>query len=254
MLARRVVACLDVSGGRVVKGTQFVNLVDAGDPVMLAMEYERQGADEIVFLDISATPDARGMLAGVVRETAERLFVPLTVGGGIRSADDVGNALRCGADKVCINSAAVRRPELLTEAAMRFGSQCIVASIDARQTRPGGWEVFIAGGAAATGMDAIEWAVRCAALGAGEILITSIDRDGTRSGYDVDLTRAVCEAVAVPVVASGGAGSVPDIREVLTTTGAAAALVAGTLHDATTTVQAIKLELADAGIQVRQGT
>lgn len=251
MLARRVVACLDVTDGRVVKGTAFVNLRDAGDPVSLAAEYEGQGADEVVFLDISAGTQGRSTLLDVVQRTAECLFVPLSVGGGIRSVDDVGRALRAGADKVCINSAAVSRPELLTEAALRFGSQCVVASIDARALPDGGWEVFTAGGRRGTGLDAVEWAARCAELGAGEILVTSIDRDGGRSGYDVDLTRAVCDAVSVPVIASGGAGSPAHVRAVLSETAAAAALVAGVLHDGTMTIADVKRELARARIQVR---
>jgi cyclase len=252
MLAKRVVACLDVTGGRVVKGTRFLDLRDAGDPAALAAEYERQGADEIVFLDISATPDARAMLLGPVRATAERLFIPLTVGGGVRSADDVGVVLRAGADKVCINSAAVRRPEVLTEAAMRFGAQCVVASIDARARDGGGWRVCVSGGRVDTELDAVAWAVRCAALGAGEILMTSIDRDGARTGYDLELIREVAAAVRVPVVASGGAGDVGHVCDVLAGTEAAAALVAGMLHDGSTTVGQIKRALALANVTVRQ--
>lgn len=252
MLAKRVIACLDVAGGRVVKGTRFVNLADAGDPVLLAQEYERQGADEIVFLDISATPDDRSMLLEMVRETAERLFVPLTVGGGVRSAADVARVLRAGADKVCINSAAVARPALLTEAAERFGAQCVVASIDARRRAAGRWEVVVAGGRTSTGLDVVDWAARCAALGAGEVLVTSIDHDGARVGYDLELTGAVCDAVSVPVVASGGAGSPAHVRDVLDLTDAAAALVAGILHDGSTSVGEIKRALAEAHIPVRQ--
>src|SRR5215207_4069588 len=214
MLTRRVVVCLDVKGGRVVKGTQFVQLRDVGDPVELATRYEREGADEIVFLDISASAEERGTLLDVARRTAERLFVPLTIGGGIRSADDVGRALRAGADKVSVNSAAVERPEVLTESARRFGSQCVVASIDAKAAG-GGYEVFTRGGRTPTGLDAVAWARECVRRGAGEILLTSIDRDGARTGYDVALTRAVADAVDVPVIASGGAGTAEHVREAI---------------------------------------
>jgi len=250
MLTRRVVVCLDVQGGRVVKGEQFVQLRDVGDPVDLAARYEREGADEIVFLDISATADERETMLDVARRTAERLFIPLTLGGGIRSADDVALALRFGADKVSINSAAVRRPEVLAESAARFGSQCVVASIDAK--REGDcWRVYTRGGRTRTELDAVEWARACVAHGAGEILLTSIDRDGTRAGYDLELTRAVVAAVDVPVVASGGAGSAADVLEVLDQGCADAALVAGILHDEQTTVRAIKQLLAASGLPVR---
>src|SRR3982750_1899953 len=205
MLTRRLVVCLDVRDGRVVKGTQFVQLRDVGDPVELATRYEREGADEIVFLDISASVEARRTLLDVALKTAEQLFIPLTIGGGIRSADDVGLALRAGADKVSINSAAVTRPAVLTEAAERFGAQCVVASIDAKRDGDR-WRVHVKGGREATSLDAVEWAVECVRRGAGEVLLTSIDRDGARTGYDLALTRAVATAVNVPVVASGGAG------------------------------------------------
>lgn len=250
MLARRVVVCLDVKGGRVVKGTQFVNLRDVGDPVELATRYERDGADEIVFLDISASTEDRGTLLELARRTAERLFVPLTVGGGVRSVGDVGRALRAGADKVSINSAAVIRPDVLTESADRFGTQCVVASIDAKRDA-GGWRVYVKGGRERTDLDAVEWASECVRRGAGEILLTSIDRDGARSGYDVNLTRAVAEAVSVPVVASGGAGSVAHVCEVLTEGGADAALLAGILHDGTTTVRDVKNAMRAAQLPVR---
>jgi cyclase len=250
MLARRVVVCLDVQGGRVVKGEQFINLRDVGDPVSLATRYEREGADEIVFLDISATADDRATLLEVARRTAERLFIPLTLGGGIRSADDVSLALRAGADKVSINSAAVSRPAVLEESAARFGSQCVVASIDAKRDGQG-WRVYTRGGRTRTELDAVEWARACVAHGAGEILLTSIDRDGTRTGYDLELTRAVVAAVDVPVVASGGAGSASDVREVLDAGRADAALVAGILHDEATTVRAIKELLVSSGLPVR---
>ncbi len=250
MLARRVVVCLDVQGGRVVKGEQFVHLRDVGDPVELATRYEEEGADEIVFLDISATADERATLLDVARRTAERLFIPLTLGGGIRTAHDVSLALRAGADKVSINSAAVERPEVLEESAARFGSQCVVASIDAKR-EGNGWRVYTRGGRTRTELDAVEWARACVARGAGEILLTSIDRDGSRAGYDLELTRAVAATVDVPVVASGGAGSANDVREVLRSGGADAALVAGMLHDGSTTVRAIKALLSSSGLLVR---
>ena len=250
MLTRRVVVCLDVQGDRVVKGTQFVNLRDVGDPVELAARYEREGADEIVFLDISASADARDTLLDVARRTAERLFVPLTIGGGIRSADDVGRALRAGADKVSINSAAVARPEILTEAAARFGAQCVVASIDAKRVG-GSWRVFVKGGREETPLDAVQWAVECVRRGAGEILLTSIDRDGARTGYDIALTRAVADAVHVPVVASGGAGEASHVCDVLVQGRADAALLAGILHDGITTVGAVKTAMRVARLPVR---
>jgi imidazole glycerol-phosphate synthase subunit HisF len=250
MLARRVVVCLDVQGGRVMKGEQFVQLRDVGDPVDLATRYEHEGADEIVFLDISATSDERETMLGVARRTAERLFIPLTLGGGIRSADDVARALRFGADKVSINSAAVSRPAVLEESAARFGSQCVVASIDAKRDGES-WRVYARGGRLRTELDAVEWARACVAHGAGEILLTSIDRDGSRAGYDLELTRAVVAAVDVPVVASGGAGSALDVLEVLDHGRADAALVAGILHDELTTVRAIKQLLASSGLPVR---
>jgi imidazole glycerol-phosphate synthase subunit HisF len=250
MLTRRLVVCLDVQGGRVVKGTRFVNLRDVGDPVALATRYEHEGADEIVFLDISASAEDRGTLLHVAQRTAEQLFVPLTLGGGIRTAEDVGRALRAGADKVSVNSAAIQRPEVLTEAADRFGSQCVVASIDAKHDGDA-WRVFVKGGREATGIDAVEWAGECVRRGAGEILLTSIDRDGVRSGYDIGLTRAVSSAVDVPVVASGGAGSADDVCTVLDSGGADAALVAGILHDGLTTVGELKQAMREARIPVR---
>ena len=252
MLSNRLVVCLDVTGDRVVKGTGFVDLRDVGDPIELATRYEAEGADEICFLDIAASAEARATLLGVVRRTAERLFIPLTVGGGIRSADDVANALRAGADKVSINSAAVRDPSLLTRAAERFGAQCVVASIDAkRRGDDAGWEVFVKGGREATGLDAVAWARECVARGAGEILLTSIDRDGARVGYDVALTRAVADAVQVPVIASGGAGRARDVVEVFHDGGADAALVAGILHDRACTVAEIKAAMRAADIPTR---
>jgi len=250
MLTHRVIVCLDVKGGRVVKGTQFVQLRDVGDPVALAERYEREGADEIVFLDISASAEERATLLDVARATAERLFVPLTIGGGIQSAADVARALRAGADKVSVNSAAVRTPEVLSEAAALFGAQCVVASIDAKRVDDR-WEVFTHGGRTPTGLDAVEWARECVARGAGEILLTSIDRDGARSGYELELTRSVADAVDVPVIASGGAGSAADVVSAITDAHADAALVAGIVHDGTTTIQEIKRAMATAALAVR---
>jgi len=251
MLTNRVIACLDVKDGRVVKGTGFVNLRDAGDPVVLAERYEAQGADEIVYLDISASDEGRGTLLDLVRRTAERLFIPLTVGGGMRTVEEIANALRAGADKTAINSAAVRRPELLTEAAARFGSQCVVASIDALR-KGARWEVYVNGGREPTGLDAVDWAARCAELGAGEILLTSIDRDGARSGYDIALVSRVARAVTVPVVASGGAGTAADVADAFISGGADAALLAGVLHDGTTDIRSVKSALLAASIPVRR--
>lgn len=249
MLVRRLVVCLDVLDGRVVKGTRFVDLRDVGDPVELAARYEAEGADEIVFLDISASVENRRTLLDVARHAAERLFVPLTIGGGVRSADDVGRTLRAGADKVAINSAAVERPAILTETAERFGAQCVVASIDAKRDDRG-WRVYVKGGRERTDLDVVEWAVECVRRGAGEVLLTSIDCDGTRAGFDVALTRAVAEAVSVPVVASGGGGTAAHVCEALEA-GADAALLAGILHDGTTTIPAVKLAMRNAGLPVR---
>jgi len=242
--------CLDVRDGRVVKGTRFVNLRDVGDPVELAARYEAEGADEIVFLDISASVEGRGTLLDVARRTAEKLFIPLTIGGGVRSAADVAQVLRAGADKVGINSAAVRNPEVLSEASAMFGAQCIVSSIDARMI-DGSWRVVTHGGRTATGLDAIQWARECERLGAGEILLTSIDRDGSRDGYDIDLTCAVADAVSVPVIASGGAGSAHDVVDVIQSGHADAALVAGILHDGTTTVSELKTYMRESLLPVR---
>ncbi len=251
MLTRRLIVCLDVKGGRVVKGVNFEALRDVGDPVALAERYEREGADEIVYLDISASAEERATLLDLARRTAERLFIPLTIGGGIRGADDVARALRAGADKVSLNTAAVERPEVLSEAAHRFGSQCVVVSIDAAKFE-GVYRVFVKGGKEATSLDAIRWAQECAQRGAGEILLTSIDRDGVRSGYDIELTGAVSRAVDVPVIASGGAGRAEHVCAALTTGGADAALVAGILHDGVTTVTAIKQAMDAAQIPVRR--
>lgn len=250
-LTRRLIVCLDVQEGRVVKGVNFTGLRDVGDPVELAMRYEADGADEITFLDISATHEGRATLLDLARRTAERLFIPLTIGGGIRTVEDIAAALRAGADKVSVNSAAVRTPDILTEGAARFGAQCIVASIDAAWdgTR---YVVHTAGGRTRTGLDAIAWARECVARGAGEILLTSIDRDGARTGYDLALTRAVVQAVNVPVVASGGAGEAAHVSEVLREAGADAALLAGVLHDGLVALPDIKQRLVRDGVPVRE--
>jgi imidazole glycerol-phosphate synthase subunit HisF len=250
VLRPRVIVCLDVKDGRVVKGTRFKNLRDVGDPVELAARYEAEGADEVVFLDVSASKEARGTLLDVVRRTAETLFVPLTVGGGVRSADDIGPLLRAGADKISVNTAAVRDPGLLSIGAERFGSQCIVASIDA--AREGDtWRCYTHGGSQPTELDAVEWAAECEARGAGEILLTSIDQDGARSGYELELTRRIADTVPVPVIASGGAGAAEHLRDAFTEGHASAALVAGILHDGLTTVGALKAALTGWGIDVR---
>lgn len=250
MLTRRLIVCLDVKAGRVVKGTRFIDLREVGDPVELAARYEDEGADEIVFLDISATDEERGTLLDSVRRTAERLFIPLTVGGGVRSADDVSRVLRSGADKVTLNSAAVAHPEVLTDAAALFGSQCVVASIDAKLV-DGEWRVFTHGGRTATEHCAVEWAYECVQRGAGEILLTSIDRDGSRRGYDLELTRAIADAVSVPVIASGGAGNASHVVDAIRDGHADAVLVAGILHDGITTVAEIKSRMREAFIPVR---
>ncbi len=253
---RRLVVCLDVDRGRVVKGVSFEGLRDVGDPVALATRYEAEGADEIVFLDVSASAENRGTMLDVVSRTADALFIPLTVGGGMRTVDDVAQALHAGADKVGINSAAVLDPSLLTRARDRFGAQCVVLSIDAKREAPSsaipsGYRVVTHGGRRPTDLDAIAWAVRGAELGAGEILLTSIDQDGARSGYDLDLTARVARAVSVPVVASGGAGTADHLARALSEAGADAALVAGILHDGTTTVSELKRSLHHAGAPVR---
>ena len=250
-LKPRVVVCLDVKDGRVVKGTNFVGLRDMGDPVELAARYEAEGADEICFLDISASREDRGTLLDTVRRTAEVLFIPLTVGGGVRTADDIGPLLRSGADKISTNSAAVRDPSILTEGARRYGSQCVVASIDAAREDDGTWRHWTHGGKTRTELDAVEWASRCADLGAGEILLTSIDRDGVRGGYDLELTRAVSDRVHVPVVASGGAGDASHLRDAFDKGHASAALLAGILHDGLTTVGELKSSLRGWGVDVR---
>jgi cyclase len=251
VLTRRLIVCLDVKGARVVKGVQFVGLRDVGDPVALATRYESEGADEITFLDISASAEERSTLLDVARRTAEQLFIPLTIGGGIRTADDVARALRAGADKVSVNSAAVTRPEVLTESADRFGAQCVVASIDAKRDEHGVWRVWVKGGREQTPLEAVAWAQECVSRGAGEVLLTSIDRDGARTGYDTELTRAVADAVRVPVIASGGAGRAEHLVDAIETGRADAVLVAGILHDGITTVRALKDVMRNAGIPVR---
>lgn len=252
MLAKRIIPCLDVTGGRVVKGVNFVDLVDAGDPVEIARKYDAQGADELVFLDITASSDARETMVDVVRRTAEQVFIPLTVGGGIRTAEDIRRMLLAGADKTSVNTAAIQRPDLIREGAERFGSQCVVLAIDARCV-PGEnrWEVFTHGGRRNTGIDAVEWAVRGVELGAGEILLTSMDTDGTCAGYDCELTRAVSTAVNVPVIASGGAGTLEHLAEVLDRGKADAVLAASIFHFGTYTVPQAKEFLQSKNIPVR---
>ncbi len=250
MLTRRVIACLDVRDGRTVKGVRFEGLRDVGEPAAMASRYESEGADEIVFLDISASLEGRATLLDVVRRTAERLFVPLTVGGGIRTADDGARVLRAGADKVSLNTAAVDHPESIGELSARFGAQCVVASIDA-QREDGAWRVYTHGGSRPTGLEAVAWARECVRRGAGEILLTSIDRDGGRDGYDLELTRMVAAAVTVPVVASGGAGTPEHVSSVLREAGADAALLAGVLHDGVVSLAEIKSTLARDGVPVR---
>lgn len=251
MLAKRIIPCLDVRDGRVVKGVNFVNIRDAGDPVELARYYSDQGADEIVFLDITATHEARKTVADVVERTAEQVFVPLTVGGGIRTLDDFRELLRAGADKISVNSAAVARPELITEAAERFGSQCVVLAVDARSRGDGTWEVVVAGGRKPTGLDLLEWVKKGEALGAGEILLTSMDADGTKAGFDLPMTKAVTEAVGIPVIASGGCGSLSHFAEVFEETGCDAALAASLFHFGELTVPQVKEYLRARNIPVR---
>jgi len=273
MLAKRIIPCLDVKEGRVVKGTRFVNLRDAGDPVEVAALYDRQGADELVFLDITASHERRGIMIDVVARTADQAFMPLTVGGGIRALEDIRALLKAGADKVSLNTAAVQEPELIQRSAARFGSQCIVLAIDAKrratshEPRAGTrddetqldhrgsrleWEVYIHGGRTPTGQDAVAWALEGERLGAGEILLTSMDRDGTRDGYDLELTRAIAEAVRIPVIASGGAGTLEHLFDGLTTGKADAALAASMFHYREVTVSEVKRYLAGRGVPVRR--
>ena len=251
MLAKRIIPCLDVSDGRVVKGVNFVNIRDAGDPVALAKFYSDQGADEIVFLDITATSDKRDTVADVVERTASQVFVPLTVGGGIRTLEDFQRLLRAGADKISVNSAAVQDPTLISRAAERFGSQCVVLAIDARKRTDGTFEVVTAGGRAPTGLDAVEWAQQGEALGAGEILLTSMDADGTKAGFDLEMTRAVTQAVSIPVIASGGCGTLEHFAQVFQETGCDAALAASLFHFGELTVPQVKDFLRGKNIPVR---
>lgn len=251
MLAKRIIPCLDVNKGRVVKGVKFVNLRDAGDPVELAAVYDREGADEVVFLDITASHEHRDIVIDMVRRTAEKVFIPFAVGGGIRTVEDIRLILSAGADKVSMNTAAVRNPELIAQAAEKFGSQCVVVAIDAKQVGPERWEVFVGGGRTPTGLDCLEWARRAEELGAGEILLTSMDRDGTKDGYDIPLTRAVSDAVRIPVIASGGVGTMEHIAEGLTAGGADAALAASIFHFGEYSIRQVKEYLAERGIPVR---
>ena len=251
MLAKRIIPCLDVRDGRVVKGVNFVNIRDAGDPVELAKYYSDQGADEIVFLDITATSDARDTVADAVERTAAQVCVPLTVGGGIRTLEDFQRLLRAGADKISVNSAAVARPELISEAAERFGSQCVVLAVDARARGDGTWEVVVAGGRKPTGMDLIAWVKKGEALGAGEILLTSMDADGTKAGFDLAMTKAVTDAVSIPVIASGGCGSLAHFAEVFEQTNCDAALAASLFHFGELTVPQVKEYLESRQIPVR---
>lgn len=251
MLAKRIIPCLDVHDGRVVKGVNFINLRDAGDPVELAAFYDAEGADEVVFLDISASYQGRQTMVEVVKNTAREVFIPFAVGGGIRNIDDIRNMLKAGADKVSINSAAIRDPQLIKEGASKFGSQCIVVAIDARSTGKGSWEVFIEGGRVPTGIDALEWARRVESLGAGEILLTSMDKDGTRDGYDLLLTAAISENAGIPVIASGGAGNLQHLYEAIEFGKADAVLCASIFHYREYTVKEAKDYLAAKGVAVR---
>ena len=252
MPAKRIIPCLDVTGGRVVKGVRFQDLRDAGDPAELAAAYDREGADEIVFLDITASSDARKILLEAVERTADQVFIPLAVGGGVRSVDDMAELLTHGADKVSVNSAALADPSLISRCAEIFGAQCVVLAIDARKRNGGsGWEVFSHGGRRATGRDAVEWATEGERLGAGEVLLTSMDYDGTHAGYDIDLTRAVSDAVRLPVIASGGAGSIEHMRAALTEGGADAALAASVFHFGELSIGDVKKGLAGMGLEVR---
>ena len=251
MLAKRIIPCLDVRDGKVVKGVNFVGIREVGDPVECAIEYDRQGADEITFLDITATHEGRGTMVDVVRRTAENVFVPLTVGGGIRSVDDFRELLRAGADKVSVNSAAVRRPALIGEAADKFGSQCVVVAIDARQREDGGYTVVVNGGRVDTGKDAIEWAAECERFGAGEILLTSMDTDGCKNGFDIKMLNTITAAIKIPVIASGGCGSLEHFARVFEETGCDAALAASLFHVRELTVPQVKEFLRGRNIPVR---
>ncbi len=255
-LAKRIIPCLDVDNGRVVKGVQFVNIRDAGDPVEVSRRYDEQGADELTFLDITASSDNRETIMHVVEHVAEQVFIPLTVGGGIRNVDDIRRMLCAGADKVGINTAAVKRPAFVSEAAERFGSQCIVVSIDAKRVstpeEPGRWELFTHGGRTSTGIEAVGWAKRMAEYGAGEILLTSMDQDGTRGGFDIDLTRTICNSVDIPVIASGGVGTLDHLVEGIVQGGADAVLAASIFHFGEYTIGEAKAHMAKHGIEVRR--
>ena len=251
MLAKRIIPCLDVTAGRVVKGVNFVELRDAGDPVEIARRYDEQGADELTFLDITASSDDRGILFRIIEQVAEQVFIPLTVGGGVRQVEDVRNLLNAGADKVSINTSAVLNPQLVADAAGRYGSQCIVVAIDAKQIQSGRWEVFTHGGRRATGLEVVEWAKKMQALGAGEILLTSMDRDGSKIGYDLQLIRAVTDALEIPLIASGGAGSLQHLVDGVKLGGADAVLAASIFHYGEYTIQQAKQYMAQQGIEVR---
>ena len=251
MLAKRIIPCLDIDKGRVVKGVNFVNLIDAGDPVETAKAYDKIGADEIVFLDITASSDGRNTAVELLSRASEQVFIPLTIGGGIRSVEDFRKLLSAGADKIAVNSAAIKNPELITEAALKFGSQCVVLAVDAKANGRGSWDVYLNGGRVNTGLDAIEWITRAEKLGAGEVLLTSMDKDGTKSGYDIELTRRAAEAVNIPVIASGGAGRMEDFAEVLTAGKADAALAASLFHFGEIEMRALKQYLAGQGIPIR---
>jgi len=252
MYAKRIIPCLDVKDGRVVKGTTFINLRDAGDPVEAAIEYDKQGADELVLLDITASSQARGIILNIVSEVANHIFIPFTVGGGIRTVDDFTALLRAGADKVSVNSAALQNPLIISEAAEKFGSQCVVCAIDAKRRETGGWTVYLNGGRVDTGKDAVEWAKEAARLGAGEILLTSMDCDGMKNGYDLALTAEVSQSVSIPVIASGGAGNMEHFYDAFTTGKADAVLAASLFHFGEITIPDLKKYLAQHGIPVRQ--
>ena len=251
MFTKRIIPCLDVNDGRVVKGVNFVNLIDAGDPVAIAEAYDKAGADELVFLDITASSDARNTVVDMVRKVAEKVFIPFTVGGGIRTVDDFKVILREGADKVSVNSAAIMRPELISEAADKFGSQCVVVAIDAKRRKDGGWNIFKNGGRVDMGLDAVEWAMKAEKLGAGEILLTSMDCDGTKAGYDLELTKAIAGEVNIPVIASGGAGSLEHFYDALTEGKADAALAASLFHYKELEIREVKEYLREKGVSVR---
>ncbi len=251
MLTKRIIPCLDVKGGRVVKGINFVDLKDAGDPVETAKAYDALGADELVFLDITASSDARNIVTDMVKKVAEQVFIPFTVGGGIRTVEDFREILMAGADKVSINSSAIKNPELISKAAARFGSQCVVVAIDAKRRENGGYDVYINGGRLNTGLDAVEWAKKAASLGAGEILLTSMDSDGTKAGYNIELTKAISESVNVPVIASGGAGTMEHFYDALTEGGADAALAASLFHYKELEISDLKKYLKEKGVEVR---